>query len=229
MLGFFFSSALRTDGFAVIRSALTAAEVESLRQSLALAFSRYPVHSVNRWVHLAQVELPDLPRLMAKLARLAGPRSELRPSHCFMKCIEPEHYATAKLGWHRDADAAGTEALGEAAIVWTPLDDVGAGAPSLQFLRGSHRVLRRVAPSFSSTGRYEILDDGSAFAARHCPGAEVATPMLAAGDAVLFDQHVLHRTQPLSGIVQGRRSLECRLALRWPATLLRRLLYASTL
>src|SRR5262249_12399370 len=90
--------------------------------------------------------------------------------------------------WHMDADTAGT-ARGSARCinVWLPLEDVGTTMPSLEFVLGSHVQMK--TKEFVGTGYYRTDDWVNAL-----PGRKWA-PVMQLGDAAVFDQYTLHRTQ----------------------------------
>lgn len=103
--------------------------------------------------------------------------------------------------WHIDADAAMVDRP-EAINVWLPLNAVGAGLPSLEMVVGSHHNMRQLP---LLTGKLRYRDDAFAASA----GTKIV-PQLDPGDAIIFDQFTLHRTQPqISGIFE-RTSCEFR-------------------
>ena len=98
--------------------------------------------------------------------------------------------------WHIDANAAVTAvSAADCFNVWLRLSAVGETAPSLEFVRGSHRRMREL-PLFEVDVAERYRDDEwvSAQAA-----GERWAPVLRPGDAVLFDQYTLHRTQQAAG------------------------------
>lgn len=123
---------------------------------------------------------------------------------------------SAYVPWHIDADAAGTASLCHACFnVWLPLEEVGTGAPSLQFIPGSHREMRRHPLLRGATWPYRTEE----WVVRHFD-APIWTPMLQPGDAIIFDQYVLHRTQKSPVNKAARTSCEFRFAdipRSWPA------------
>jgi hypothetical protein len=100
------------------------------------------------------------------------------------------HDSSKHVPWHIDADAAETARLAPDCFnVWLPLAEVGVEAPSLEFVLGSHRSMRQTA-LLDGDWRYRTEDwvDGHASGRRW-------VPTLVPGDAVVFDQYTLHRTQ----------------------------------
>lgn len=109
--------------------------------------------------------------------------------------------------WHIDADAAATAAIAPDCFnVWLPLAEVGETAPSLEFVLGSHRWMRGV-PLFGPdvTERYRSEE----WITAHATGQHWI-PVLKPGDAVLFDQYTLHRTQRTEFPIQSRDACEFR-------------------
>jgi hypothetical protein len=108
--------------------------------------------------------------------------------------------------WHLDADAARTAARGGRCInIWLPLDPVGSGSPSMELILGSHNRMRNepLIPTDQPNGHR------SEEWAKTVPGRHWI-PSLVPGDAVLFDQYLVHRTQPIPVPPSGRTSCEFR-------------------
>jgi hypothetical protein len=103
--------------------------------------------------------------------------------------------------WHIDADAAMVDRP-EAINVWLPLNAVGAGLPSLEMMVGSHHKMRQLP---LLTGKRRYRDDAFAASA----GTKIV-PQLDPGDAIIFDQFTLHRTQPQISDIIERTSCELR-------------------
>jgi Phytanoyl-CoA dioxygenase (PhyH) len=108
-----------------------------------------------------------------------------------------------KVPWHIDADAASIYRVAGSAInVWMPLDTVGTDLPSLDYVPRSHAVMRTVP---MLTGQEKYRDDDFV----HGIGAP-ATPQLGVGDALVFDQYTLHRTQQVGTDKTVRTACEFR-------------------
>jgi hypothetical protein len=131
------------------------------------------------------------------------PRWRILPSASYLR----RHRDTsAYVPWHIDADAAGTAAVsGGCFNVWLPLEDVGSGAPSLQLIPGSHRQMRSQPLLQNTDWPYRTEE----WVAQRVQG-KLWTPMLQAGDAIVFDQYTLHRTQRGSVAKPTRTSCEFR-------------------
>jgi Phytanoyl-CoA dioxygenase (PhyH) len=119
---------------------------------------------------------------------------------------------TKQVPWHVDADAASVAELGsaiESINVWMPLDHVGTSLPSLEVVAGSADVMRKIP---HLTGDYRYRDDD--FVAGI--GGVASSPILDPGDALIFDQYTLHRTQRVSGQDIVRTACEFRFVKRRP-------------
>jgi hypothetical protein len=112
-----------------------------------------------------------------------------------------------KVGWHADADGATIFKVAASVInVWLPLEAVGGDLPSLEVVPRSHTIMRGVP---MLTGTYRARDDAFVSAA-----GEPSIPQLQLGDALIFDQFVLHRTQNAGAPDAVRTSCEFRFARR---------------
>ena len=136
----------------------------------------------------------------AQVGRTFGPGWRFFPKRSYFR----RHFGLVrKVPWHIDADAASIYRVAGAAInVWMPLDPVGTDLPSLDFVPRSHAVMRNM-PLLAGKDKYR--DD--AFVGTI--GAP-ATPQLAVGDALIFDQFVLHRTQNAGSADAVRTACEFR-------------------
>jgi hypothetical protein len=135
-----------------------------------------------------------------QVKRMLGPEWRYFPKRSYFR----RHVGMAlKVPWHIDADAASIYRVAGSAInVWMPLDAVGTDLPSLDFVPRSHTVMRSV-PLLTGNDKYR--DD--AFV--DTIGAP-STPQLAIGDALIFDQFVLHRTQQVGSANAVRTACEFR-------------------
>jgi Phytanoyl-CoA dioxygenase (PhyH) len=142
----------------------------------------------------------SLSAVEAQVGRTFGPGWRFFPKRSYFR----RHFGMAlKVPWHIDADAASIYRVAGSAInVWMPLDTVGTDLPSLDFVPRSHAVMRKVP---LMTGKDKYRDD--AFV--ETIGAP-ETPQLTAGDALIFDQFVLHRTQNAGSADAVRTACEFR-------------------
>lgn len=139
----------------------------------------------------------------AEVQRLFGPRWLAVPSRSFFRRLEPGRNGEAGVAWHIDADAARMDGFGDDSLnVWLPLVPVGGDAPSLEFVPGSHRLMRGL-PLLPDAYRNRSDD----WVRAHDGGLRWI-PQASPGDALIFGQHTLHRTQV--GALAGRTSCEFR-------------------
>jgi hypothetical protein len=130
--------------------------------------------------------------------------------HSLIKRMTATQVETARVKWHRDADAAGTAAKSGAAVnVWVPLVDVGLFAPSLELVLGSHRTMQSIPTQFQQGG-YEVLDDE--YIETRLAQCTRLVPTLSIGDVLIFDHHLVHQTQPMMNALVDRYTMECRVA-----------------
>jgi Phytanoyl-CoA dioxygenase (PhyH) len=134
---------------------------------------------------LAQAYEQSLGRIEAQVERLFGAGWRFFPKRSYFR----KHIGMVqKVPWHIDADAASIyRAAGAAINVWMPLDAVGTDLPSLDYVPHSHAVMRTVP---MLTGKEKYRDDAFVSGV-----GTPATPQLDVGDALVFDQFTLHRTQ----------------------------------
>jgi hypothetical protein len=156
-----------------------------------------------RYHALLQSIEADVTRLLGRGWRFFGKRSYFR-----------RHLGVAKaVPWHIDADAAGLYRIAASVInVWLPLDPVGDLLPSLDVVPRSHAVMRQI-PLLTGNDRYR----GDEFVNAIGPHT---TPRLEPGDALIFDQFSLHRTQPAGSEKSMRTACELRF-IRWATPTLR--------
>jgi ectoine hydroxylase-related dioxygenase (phytanoyl-CoA dioxygenase family) len=200
---------MRDDGAIVLRNFLSQNSAQQLREvvnsiyDLLNAAENIPdpvlANAFKAWHGVTLSSLPsflaeasaDLGNRYAQLRELIqtavtrhlGEKWRFYPNRSFFR----RHTGVAKkVPWHIDADAA--HLLRENCInIWLPLDPVGIDSPSLDVIYGSHRAMRKI-PKLSNDHRYR--DDDFALKI-----GEPSTPQLLPGDALVFDQFILHRTQ----------------------------------
>jgi hypothetical protein len=134
----------------------------------------------------------------AKTRRLFGRRWRLHTHRSYMRRIAG---TTVQVPWHIDADAANTWRP-NCFNVWLPLDPVGRDRPSLDVVCGSQRTMRRL-PLLVDAARYRDDEFVAAIGSS-------STPELNPGDALVFDQFTLHRTQCVASPATVRISCEFR-------------------
>jgi hypothetical protein len=214
---------LRTDGVAVVRKFLNADQTTALRRLVASVYDAMATCSefsnpdmaenFKQWNGVWLWPLPDFLNghvtltaqyraLVANIARrtcvLFGGCWRYYPLRSYFR----KYTGVEELvPWHIDADAAVVDRP-EAINVWLPLDAVGAGLPSLEMVVGSHHKMRQLP---LLTGKRRYRDDAFAASA----GIKIV-PQLDPGDAIIFDQFTLHRTQPQISEIFERTSCEFR-------------------
>ena len=151
---------------------------------------------------------PDLERrygrslavIEAQTRRLLGEQWRFFAKRSYFR----RHFGVAKqVPWHIDADAAAIYRLAASVVnVWLPLNPVGEELPSLEIVPGSHLVMRRTRLLI---GKDRYRDD--AFV---CKIGAPSTPRLQPGDALIFDQFLLHRTQLVGAKKAVRTACEFR-------------------
>ncbi|HEV2677622.1 MAG TPA: phytanoyl-CoA dioxygenase family protein [Aliidongia sp.] len=219
-----------------VRGLASAGEAERLRQDIDRAFAARdafhagaPLDETNPWYAQAVTEetlasrrgwvesgggawTADSPRVLFDLVELfngkgivdviAGVLGE-RPALSIGKSTLRRVPCTTNTDWHQDGSFLGPSV--RTVNVWLSLSDCGEDAPGLDVVArrlpyvvqcGSHGAYFdwSVGP-----GMVGILEQG---------GAEVVSPVFAAGDALLFDQLMLHRTGVRPGMTKSRWAVE---------------------
>jgi hypothetical protein len=149
---------------------------------------------------LAQRYAEVVGRVETQVKRTFGPDWRFFPKRSYFR----RHIGMVRaVTWHIDADAAAIfQVAGEAINVWMPLDKVGTDLPSLEVVPHSGEVMRTV-PLLTGKDRYR--DD--AFVRTI---GQTAAPQLEPGDALVFDQFTLHRTQNVGSKDTVRTACEFR-------------------
>ncbi len=127
----------------------------------------------------------------AKFPSLAGGHWEHMRNITFFRRIAKGQQGVT---WHIDAEAASTTRYHhDCATLWFPLEQVGGDRPSLELVRGSHKLMRR-------RGDIKRPQHRSDEFVSTIPGERVA-PSLDIGGAIVFDHYTLHRTQQIQAKV----------------------------
>jgi hypothetical protein len=219
---------LAIDGVAVCRRFLAADEAQCLRETVneiylhfgsgAHIADRLLGENYRRWNGIWLKPLPGYLRrerpalgiryeecvrlIETRVRATVGPHWRFFPKRSFFR---RNIGAARNVAWHIDADAAAIFKVAASVVnVWVPLDDVGDHLPSLEVVPGSHTVMRH-RPLLTGDDRHR----DSAFA--NSFGSSM-TPRLRFGDALMFDQFTLHRTQNMAESGAVRTSCEFRFA-----------------
>ena len=226
---------LATEGATIVRGLLAPDEAANLRRTVDEIYAvmdsceRFPNKLLANnfrvwdgvWLNALPAFLrqarPDLAeryersrRLVeSQIKRVVGPEWRYFPKRSYFR----RHRGMGKrVGWHADADGATIFRIAASVInVWMPLDAVGTDLPSLEFVPRSHTALRGVP---MLTGNNRSRDD--AFVDALGPSS---TPQLELGDALVFDQFLLHRTQKVGAEDALRMACEFRFVRRSAPTL----------
>jgi len=221
---------LATDGVTVVRGFLAPDDAADLRRTVyeVYALLTSSQHVPNRrlatnfrvwdgvWLKALPTFLrrdrPDLAdhyerarRLVeAQVKRTLGNEWRFFPKRSYFR----RHLGMGKkVGWHIDADGATIFKVAASVInVWLPLEAVGGDLPSLEVVPRSHTIMRGVP---MLTGAHRARDDAFVSAA-----GESSSPQLQLGDALIFDQFLLHRTQNAGSSDAVRTSCEFRFVRR---------------
>ena len=148
-------------------------------------------------------ELTDTKRNADKLGidipewfRTTGLKGALLPQRSVVRRVEPDD-TDAHVPWHCDANFVGYG--GTVHTLWIPLVDIDDATPGLEF--AEHNLTReQVASKWRQVGADErqriALDDDGLH--RLIGSYKVIAPRLTVGQALLFHQFEIHRTQVMA-------------------------------
>jgi hypothetical protein len=226
---------LATEGAAIVRGLLAPGDAASLRRTVEEIYAvmdaceRFPNKLLGKnfrvwdgvWLDALPAFLrqarPDLAERYDQSLRLVEAQIKRvlgREWRYFAKrsYFRRQRGMGKKVAWHADADGATIFRIAASAInVWVPLDAVGKDLPSLEIVPRSHIALRGIP---MLTGNNRSRDD--AFVRALGPSS---IPQLELGDALIFDQFVLHRTQNVGAEDALRMACEFRFVRRSAPTL----------
>lgn len=131
---------------------------------------------------------------------------------CTIRKFNPSKNHIDIVKWHLDANFSGLSR--PFLIFWVPLSDVGVDAPGLEFCLPTKplslaELNARWTPLAAETENH-AFDDSALDTLFGAGGYRVTNFELARGDVLVFDQHVLHRTQNLKTPSKPRISFEFR-------------------
>ena len=132
-----------------------------------------------------------------------GERPALSAHKCALRCMTPEP-AEESHDFHQDGSFMGADL--RTVNVWLPLMDCGGDAPRA----GLDLVPRRVDHILETGVDGAIFDwtISESVVDRAAGGVGVVRPVFHAGDAMLFDQFMVHRTGLTPGMDQERMAVE---------------------
>jgi hypothetical protein len=156
--------------------------------------------------------VPDSPRLLfllleafeaAHVGSVVADYLGEPPALSLMKIAQRRLPPTAKGGWHQDAAVYGPDA--RTLNLWVPISRCGDVAPGLDLWP---RPLDHIVETAGTEGVAEFTADTDTVDAmlRETPSVR---PVFDEGDAVIFDQWLLHRTASSPDYTQIRYGFEC--------------------
>jgi hypothetical protein len=134
------------------------------------------------------------------IAQHLGERPALSANKCSLRCVSPEGGQT---DFHQDGAFLGDSV--RALNVWLALSNCGGDADA----RGLDFVPRRLDGVLNTETSDSIFDwTVSESTAERVADGNIASPEFAPGDALLFDELLLHRTGALGGRTRDRYAIE---------------------
>lgn len=155
--------------------------------------------------------LADSPRMLfdllesfkrKRIDRLVGNYLGERPALSVGKSTLRRVPVTAGIEWHQDGAFLGNQT--RTVNLWIALTECGVDAPGLD-------MIARRLPGIVQTGTHGALYDwsvGDEMAIQAAQGRPIVSPHFQAGDAVFFDQLLLHRTGIRPAMAQQRWAIE---------------------
>lgn len=136
--------------------------------------------------------------LRSLLAQLLGARPVLSANKCTLRRVPVDTNA----GWHQDGAFLGQQL--RAVNVWSTLTDCGVDAPGLDIVprRFDHIV------ETGTRGSYFDWAVGEGVIEELAVDTPIVRPALHAGDAVIFDEMLLHRTATDPSMTSSRYAIE---------------------
>jgi hypothetical protein len=146
-----------------------------------LQFLQHAVLRTN--VEGADLQVPDE---LAKSLRHVFPRVSFIEGK---SAIRRQGAQSAYVTWHRDAHAVRMTDYQDSFNCWVPMHAVGIDRPSLEIALGSHLDWRQRKVDVEAHDNPEDAEVRSTY--------KVVAAIMSPGDVLVFDQHTLHRTQPM--------------------------------
>ena len=170
------------------------------------------VHGIRNWVRAAggvllcdspaiQFEILELYRalgLQAIVTEYLGSRPVLSANKCTLRRVSPETVG----GWHQDGAFLGRGI--RSVNLWLALSDCGSDAPGMDL------VARRLDDVVETGGPDAYFDwaAGDAAVERAAGPTGIVRPEFRAGDLLIFDDLMLHRTATEPTMTAHRRAIE---------------------
>jgi hypothetical protein len=218
------NTALAEDGFVIVGDFLGTGDLDTFQLLVDVAYGAVDdgdapaaiIESVRGWGGIGMPSLSDLlgcpgatlAFVQSVIERSAEPivgPCPLIPTIClFRRHVE----IRTLMPWHIDADGAGTKSYDPCINIWLPLVSVGETRPSLEIIRGSHRVMRGEPelPASNASRSMEWVDE-------RFPPESRSVAKLEPGDALIFDHYTIYRSQPMDYVESPCVSGEFRVTL----------------
>jgi len=144
-------------------------------------------------------ELVDDTGLGSVMTEVLGERPFLSANKCTLRRVPPDEMSG---GWHQDGAFLGNDVA--ALNIWIALTRCGRDAPGLDLV--PRRFDRILQPGGEDAYFKWSLSDADV--AEAAGDAGVARPQFEAGDALLFDHRLVHRTATSPDMVRPRHAIE---------------------
>ncbi|MEQ1788782.1 MAG: phytanoyl-CoA dioxygenase family protein [Acidimicrobiales bacterium] len=144
------------------------------------------------------LELVDEVGIGALMTEFLGERPLLSANKCTLRRIEPTDVMG---GWHQDGAFLG-DAVGSFNL-WLALSDCGTDAPGMDIV--PTRIPRVIPSDEESQFDWSLSERAVREAAADAP---IVRPQFRAGDALLFDHRLVHRTAASAQMTRARYAIE---------------------
>lgn len=230
------AGAFQHHGALWVHGLVSPVETEYLRTGIERAFAARdahyagaPANETNPWYSQIMIEngvgmargwveggggvwTADSPRMMAELIQffldkgvidLIGNYLGERPALSVGKSTLRRVPCTSSTDWHQDGAFLGSDV--RTVNVWIALSDCGVDAPGLDLVG---QRLDYIVPPGTHGAAFDWSVGPGAVDLLEQDGAPVVSPAFKAGDAMFFDQMMLHRTGVRPGMTKSRFAIE---------------------